>query len=179
MVLGAPPLAERGMGEGRRQVKWLPYNRFSFISRLSRAEALRVMATHVEPEKWFRFGGPADDRRFEGTITGDRIHMRRIIGYRNSFLPVIDMDIVGVGANAEVRVTMRPFVVVYVFGALWFSVIGGGLLGAGNQMWWISAPLLLFFYAMVMGGFWFEAAKQERTLRAILQEKANQPSVVS
>lgn len=178
MVLGAPPLAERSLGEGWREMKWLPYHRFSFVSRLSRADAMRVMATHLEPEKWFRFGGPADDRRFEGAITGDRIHMRRIIGYRNSFLPVIDMDIVGMGANAEVRVAMRPFVIVFAFAALWFAVVGSSLLAAGGEMWWLSLLLLLFLYGMVMGGFWFEASKQERTLRAILQAK-DQPSVVS
>lgn len=152
-------------------MKWLPHHRFEIVSPLDRQAALDVMRAHTEPEKLFRMGWPnsANDKRFEGTVSGDGFHVRRIIGYRNSFLPVIDGTIHAGASGTRIEVQMRMFIFVYAFCAIW---IVGALTAmfAGERIGLIIAPaLLLFLWAMTMAGFWLEAGKQERTLREIFK----------
>ena len=132
------------------------------------------MAAHTEPENWFRFSWPssANDRRFEGEISADGFHVRRVIGYRNSFLPVIDATVRDAGRGSRVEVRMRPFYFVYAFAAIWVLAVTIGFVTYGQLIGLVFAALMiLFVYAMTMGGFWFEANKQERTLREIFQAR--------
>lgn len=150
-------------------MKWLPFHRFEIVSPLDRQAAVDAMKAHVEPENWFRFGGPRDNARFEGTIDGDGFHVRRIIGYRNSFLPVIDGKIHAGASGSRIEVQMRMFLFVYAFCAVWIVGVLTAVVAGGNVGLLISGPMLLFLYAMTMIGFWIEAGKQERTLRTILK----------
>lgn len=184
MVLGAPPLAETGLDRRRRDVKWLPHHRFEITSPLKPADALAAMQAHTEPEKLLRWRMPssANDSRFEGEVRGDGFHVRRIIGYRNSFLPVIDAAVNADGRGSRIVGTMRLFMVVYAFMAVW--AIGAAAVAidgstAGDPIFLVVGVLMLaFLYLMTMGGFWFEASKQERTLRAIFQAK-DEPQLIS
>lgn len=158
-------------------MKWLPQHRFEIVSPLDRAAALAAMAAHVEPEKFFRMGWPssANDKRFEGQMTSDGFHVRRVIGYRNSFLPVIDATVQSAGRGSRIDVRMRMFWFVYAFVAVW---IMGALIAAASAGWigvGIALFLLLFVYAMTMAGFWMEAGKQEQTLRSIFQANGDAP----
>jgi hypothetical protein len=164
MVLGASPLAERGVAESRRDVKFLPYHRFEFVSPLKPRDALAAMSAKTEPERLFRWRWPnaANEQRFEGTVGGDRFHVRRVIGYNNSFLPVINGVVHGQGAGSRIVVTMRPLVFAIAFVALW-SVIALSMLF--SPIWPATFFLLFFIYAFAMAGFWIEAGRQEQTLR--------------
>lgn len=129
------------------------------------------MKAVTEPEKWFRIGWPnsANDNRFEGSVSGNGFHVRRIIGYRNSFLPVVDGTIQAGASGTRIHVQMRMFIFVYAFCAIWAAgalaaTTAGGAIGP-----LITLALLFFLWAMTMIGFWLEAGKQERTLRAIFK----------
>lgn len=130
------------------------------------------MAARTEAENWFRFSWPnsANDNRFEGVIGADGFHVRRVIGYRNSFLPVIDATIHAAAHGSRIDVRMRMFWFVYAFVGLWVLVALTGLIAAGGPFGLaFGALMIMFVYAMTMGGFWFEAGRQERTLREIFQ----------
>lgn len=129
------------------------------------------MRAVTEPENWFRIGWPnsANDRRFEGTVSADGFHVRRVIGYRNSFLPVIDAKFHAGASGTRIDVQMRMFVFVYVFGAVWIAAALTAMAAGGIPGLAMGAGLILFFYAMTMFGFWLEAGKQERTLREIFK----------
>lgn len=179
MVLGAPALAEGCLGEGGGEVKWLPLHRFEIISPLPPAEAMRILEGHVEPEKWFRWRWPssANDDKFEGSLTADGFQIRRVIGYRNSFLPVVDGSIQQGAGGSRIQVRMRPFVFVFIFIALWTLGVSGALAG---PTWPVGVLMLMFMYALTMGAFWFEASKQEKVLRRILRDtSATMPKLVS
>ena len=150
-------------------MKWLPFHRFEIVSPLDRQAALDAMKAHTEPENWFRFGGPRDNARFEGEISGEGFHVRRIIGYRNSFLPVIDAKVHGGASGSRIEVQMRMFLFVYAFCAIWVLGVSTALFTGGQTGLLIAVPLLLFLWAMTMIGFWIEASKQERTLREIFK----------
>lgn len=176
MVLGAPALAERGVAQGRRDVKWLPYHRFELTSPLRPAEAQAAMAARIEPFKIFRMTMPGsrNDARFEGEATANGFRVQRIIGYRNSFLPKVVGQIIADGRGSRIAVEMQPNPFVYVFAGLWVVVAVAAMVA---QVY-IVAPLMLFMlWGMVMLGFWMEAPKQERVLRTIFQAQLAEPSV--
>jgi hypothetical protein len=61
---------------------------------------------------------------YEGVVEGNTFNINRIIGYRNSFLPMINGNIIqdGEGSKIEVKLKMHPFVLVFM--VVWFiSVI--------------------------------------------------------
>ncbi len=149
-------------------MKLLPYHRFEIDSPLSTQDALAAMRAQTEPEKWFRWRWPsaANDDRFEGEVRDDGFHVRRIIGYRNSFLPVIDATVQTGARGSLITVTMRPFWFVLVFVAIWTV---GAVAILFSEAWPAGLIMVAFLYLMTMGGFWFEASKQERTLRTIFR----------
>ncbi len=174
MVLGPPPLAKGSVEKSGGDVKWLPFHRFEINSPLDRQAALAAMAAHTEERKWFRWRWPSskNDDRFEGQINAEGFHVRRVIGYRNSFLPVVDGVVHASGRGSRIEIKMRPFVFVVALVGITALPIFSIAISTGDSLGFlIGGGFLLFIYAMTMGGFWFEAAKQERTLRTIFQER--------
>jgi hypothetical protein len=157
-------------------VKWLPHHRFEIVSPLDRQAALAAVTAHTEPENWFRFTWPnsANDKRFEGVVGADGFHVRRVIGYRNSFLPVIDGKVHAAGRGSRIDVSMRLFWFVYAFVGIWVVAALTGFAASGGAVGLaFGAAMILFVYVMTMAGFWFEAGKQERTLREIFQARSS------
>jgi hypothetical protein len=117
------------------------------------------------PEKAFHWRRPiaADDRRFRGRVEGDSI-----IGYRNSFPPVVEGIVSGETRGSRIAVTIRLFATVLVCIAIW-AWFSGAMLITG--MWPAALAMLPLLYVLSMGAFWLEAGKQERTLRAIFQAR--------
>jgi len=171
MVLVAPPLAEGSVGESGGNVKLLPYHQFEITSPMKRADALAAMASRVEPENWlrfFRWPSSANDARFEGTVGKDGFHVRRVIGYNNAFLPVIDGDVQSVGALTRIIVTMRLMYFVMVFGVFWFGIMFTAIFAIGGNAWF-GLPMIAAFYLIAIAAFWYEATRQEATLKRIFQ----------
>lgn len=158
------------MRESGSDVRLLPYHRFEITSPLKREDALAAITAHVEAAQWFRFRWPSqnNDERFEGEVTAEGFSIRRVMGYRNSFAPTVRGQIESIGAMSRIVVTMRPFAFVIAFCAVWSLLVLSALFtpGAGP---WFSLLLLAALYLMLMGGFWYEANKQERVLRAIFK----------
>jgi hypothetical protein len=174
MVLGASALAEGSLEEGGCDVSWLPYHQFEINSPLPLASALDAIRTRTEPVKWFRWRWPSsrNDDRFEGEVTNNGFTVRRIIGYRNSFLPEITGAIAAAGRGSRIVITMKPHALVIVFAALWCAGVIAAAIATLNydpRFVWLPLLMLVFLYLMVMGGFWFEANKQEPVLRHIFQ----------
>ena len=169
MVLGPPPLAEGSLDEGGGDVKLLPFHRFEINSPLDRQAALAAMAAHTEDRKWFRWRRSRNygTDRFEGEVAIDGFKVCRILGYRNSFMPVVEGQVHSSGRGSRIEVRMRLFIFALIFVTVW-------TLGVGSSLFTGSWPpvafgLLAFMYALTMGGFWYEAAKQERILRQIFE----------
>lgn len=152
-------------------MKLLPYHRFELISRLRPAEAISAIANVIEEPKFFRMAWPSskNDKRFAGSAGGDTFSVRRILGYRNSFMPVVEGAVQAHGGGSRIVITMRPFIFVMVFCAIWCAGVSTAF---STSAWPLGIAMLAFLYAMVMGGFWFEASKQERVLREIFQAEA-------
>lgn len=153
-----------------------PWHKFEIRTRLTLQQARAALAAHVEEVKWFRWTMPssANDKRFTGRVEDDSFEIRRILGYRNSFAPMSrgTISTVGRGARIDVRMTLHPFVAVFI--GVWSTGVLFALVAfatAGSERIYALLPLLMlaFLYAMTLLAFWFEANKQERALREIFQ----------
>lgn len=170
MVLVAPALAKKRLGRSGRDVKLLPLHSFAFASGLKRQDAVATLNAHLVPAKFFRLRWPnsANDKRFHGVVTDGGFAISRVLGYNNVFAPLSTGTIQGAGVGSQIDVRMKPPVLVvgFYFLILTFGAIGIAI-GGGDL--WMIALLAAMLYVMVLAGFWFEASKQERTLREILR----------
>jgi hypothetical protein len=141
----------------------LPYYSFEIKSSLSVEESFAVLNSEVEPNKWFRFS--SNHKLFEGTVSREGFKIKRIINYRNSFLPVIYGTFTPGLNGTIVNIKMKMYSGVYVFMCFWFCAVGTGLFAGINQFHsskvqqpdiLIPLGMLLFGIVLVSGGFWFE-----------------------
>lgn len=186
MVLGPPPLAEGGVGEsGCDVIPGLTHD-FEITSPFSRTDAMAAIARHIEPIKWFRlqirigFWTVHGDRgadQFEGEMTPDGFIAQRIMGYQNLCPPRLRGLIMTAGRGSVVTVQMTPTAFGYTFPALLALVILATAMDA-LPVAGVTAPNMPVVFAVfaVMTAiwfiaFWFEALRQETTLRIIFKER--------
>jgi hypothetical protein len=152
-------------------LKWLvPWHRFTVDSPLPPRAALERLAREVgSGGNWFGFGG--DGKPFRGNVERDGFQVTRVIGYRNSFLPVVSGTVEPRGSGSRVRVEMRLHGFVMAFLPLFLLLFTSSFAARGQQFVQESAlevaGIVGFVAAIMLGGFWFEATRQERMLRAI------------
>jgi hypothetical protein len=152
---------------------FLPFETIVIETPLTKEETISNLTKSIEPEKTFRFFNKSDTKDFEGQLRGNEFEIKRIISYRNSFLPIIKGRLQTIGTGTRVTVNMRLHVAVMVFMAVWFGFVGlffvASLLGSEDNSDTILFPLgMLFFgYALTMGGYLFESYRTKEILIAI------------
>ena len=140
---------------------------------LSPDEVLRRLAERVEPKRLLRFGG---DRPYEGVVSPQGFEIRRIILYRNSFLPHVHGSVRpdGPGSVVQAELALHPFTAVFM--GIWLGLVG--LFGVVFVVTTVAhggfdasmlIPLGMFGagYGMMHGGFAFEVGKVRRLLDEI------------
>src|SRR6188474_594186 len=100
---------------------FLPYRKIELCSPLPVSEVVRLLENAVEPRRWLRWG--ASHCPFEGTVTEFAFDIRRIISYRNSFLPQIRGTISQDAAGSRISVTMQLHVTVAAFMTVWLGFV--------------------------------------------------------
>lgn len=170
MVLVASPLAKERLGRSGRDVNPLPIHRFEITSALKRQDAAAALGAHLVQSKVFRIRLPnrANDKRFQGIVIDSSFAISRVLGYNNVFAPLSSGTIAGAGVGSQIQVTMMPPLLVVAF---YLVILALGAIGivVNTGDFEMIALLVLILYVLVMLGFWFEAGKQERTLREILK----------
>ncbi|MBD2700512.1 hypothetical protein IC229_07695 [Spirosoma sp. BT702] len=135
----------------------------------------------MEPRKAIRFDlfGSSSTMPYEGEITGNRFSISRIIGYRNSFLPqisgVIQADVQG--TIVRVKMGLHPLVIAFLcawvgFAGMLLPVSIASLFGSRNQfekMDLLPLGMLVFVYALTMGGFKFESSRSRNDLLELFE----------
>ena len=153
-------------------MKFFPYCALSLRSELTLDGIAALFGSRIEKQQWMRFSRGGS--RFQGSFSSNSFTMSRIIGYRNSFNPIILGKVEPLGEGSFIRLIMRPHMAVSIFMSIWFSgvFIGVGAVTFGffsgktpaHPMLLIPFGMLLFGVALVSGGFWFEASKQKSML---------------
>lgn len=160
-------------------MKFLPTENITYKTRLEAEEITKRLSQIVEPEKTFRFSniGSSATKSYEGKINDQTFNIKRIIGYRNSFLPRIKGTIERDYDGMTIKVKMRLHIFVIVFLYFWFGSAGLGCIAVLTQSFslefnvrtLIPFGLLLFVYGMTMGGFKFESNKSKKELQKIFE----------
>ncbi len=163
-------------------MKFLPTENISFKTRLKEEEILKRLSDAIEPEKTFRavrFGMLSGSTKpYEGQISGHTFTIRRIISYRNSFLPRINGIITNDFGRLTINVKMRLPIFVIIFLCVWCGAVGlaciavltqGVRVSESHPATLIPFSMLLFVYALTMGGFKYESRKSKKDLTALFQ----------
>jgi hypothetical protein len=151
----------------------IPFEKFEIRTAMSDTEILRKVAELTE---WSSlrlvFFPPEDSLPFVGTITGSGFKIRRIIRYRNSFIPVL----CGRVENSTLFLTARLHAFVAVFMSLWLSAvlfaftssfipgIDENSTTAPIALRMGSGAMFLFGYLLCLLSFRFELKKAKKLL---------------
>jgi hypothetical protein len=97
-----------------------PFRKFQFSTPMSTEHAAKVLEANVEPPR--KFGWPTSKKRgfFEGTTSGNRFRIHRVISAPNSFLPIIEGRLRRDGLATSVTLTMR---MVWPVMFVWFGIL--------------------------------------------------------
>ena len=99
---------------------FLPFESYTLATRLSTDEVRERILSFTEPPKFFRFD---NEKPYQGEIDGENFRVRRIIRYRNSYLPVIKGRIIpGVG-ETNVSIVMRPTIYALVMTGIGLGIV--------------------------------------------------------
>lgn len=166
--------------------KFLPFEKFVLQTKLTMVEVLDRIAKNVEPRKNFHFSFFPVQRTkpYEGSIAANNFVISRIIGYRNSFLPLIKGTVYNYIDKTEIAITMRPFIGVIIFMSFWLGTVGlvciSIIIAAFVQLKeafqhgvslviLIPFGMLIFGYGMVMIGFKTESKRSRKFLTELLE----------
>jgi len=149
-------------------MRLLPRDAFEIKTTMSREEAVRRIDS--------RIGYPGADH-FRGQIQPEGFTISRMIRYRNSFAPVILGQFRQEDGGLVISIRMRMDLVTTGVMAVWFLMGIGMFIVMGVMQLCTEARvlpyvpvaggvILLFGWAMMSGGFWYEAKKA----RAILMD---------
>ena len=158
-------------------MKLLPRDRFSIQTRQPLPVILATLEPHIEAPR-MRWGFSRKHSSYTGTLSDSGFEIRRIIHYRNSFLPQIRGRFESESQGTTVHITMglHPLVLVFlgVWGSIWYSLtlpiaLSGALTGDMQPeiLLFLGAPLAVLL--IFLGGFWSEAQRSRRELTQIIQ----------
>ena len=154
----------------------LPYRRVELLSPLRAEQVTQALSGVVGPPRRFPFESAG--LPYEGSVTGHRFEIYRVINYRNSFRPRIRGSVTPEGAGCRISVTMGLHPLTLAILAVWF----GGVLSFGSVVMLaalsggverepalIPAGMLLFGWLLTIVAFGFEARTAERFLTGLFE----------
>jgi len=156
----------------------LPRDTFTIQSHKSLPEVIERLKEHIEAPKAIRWHFSHNHAPYEGTISSSGFEIRRIIDYRNSFLPNIRGRFDSSSAGTRIRITMglHPFVTAFLifWNSVWYSVsiphfVFGALSGDIDTfiaMQFVVLPIVLLFVFWCW--FWYEAHRSRQELEQLL-----------
>ncbi|MEP6794119.1 MAG: hypothetical protein ABJB16_07325 [Saprospiraceae bacterium] len=161
----------------------LPFKNFSFSSKLNASEITDRLLAITEAEKFIRIPlfNDAETKMYEGQITDQNFSIRRLIKYRNSFLPRIKGEIKAVGNGTRIDVRMRLHVVIIIFVIFWCTMVGIGCFvfillsirdGRINPFILVPFMMLIVGYGVTVVAFNYECNKAKLDLEQIFQASA-------
>jgi hypothetical protein len=106
-------------------MKFLPLETLIYKTHLNEEKVIQRLSESVEPKKMFRSNLFSDyaAKAYEGEINGQAFAIRRIIRYRNSFLPEISGSVGSDYDGTTITVKMRMNILVIIFLCFWCAVV--------------------------------------------------------
>ncbi len=155
----------------------LPYERFVIETRLTPGQVAERLREVTAPGRRLRLRSSAGGKAFEGTVSDLEFRLTRVIGYRNSFLPVVRGRIEDAPDGARIEVSMRLHPAVFGFMALWFGFLTiilavifaiASIRQTFSPFFLVPLGIYAFGYALTTGGFKLESRRSREQLEAML-----------
>lgn len=162
-------------------MKYLPFENITYSTKLDSEEICKRLSDIIQPKRSFNlFGNSSSEssKPYEGSIDKNSFQISRIIGYRNSFLPIIKGSIQKDFNGTKIQVKMRIHKFVTFFMAFWMGGVSLGCLASltmfskddnFNPVVLIPFFMLLFGYGLVTGGFKYESIKSRKYFEELLE----------
>ncbi|NEP14319.1 MAG: hypothetical protein F6K14_29815, partial [Symploca sp. SIO2C1] len=156
----------------------LPYDTFSIQTPKPLSDVIEQLKINIEAPKAFRWSFSENHAPYTGTISNSGFEIRRLIQYRNSFLPNIQGRFESLSDGTRIRVTMRLHPLVMIFLLFWYSVwftisipyfLFGALSGdiqIFTALQFVGLPIVLLFVFWCW--FWYEAYRSRQELKQII-----------
>ncbi|MDA0269256.1 MAG: hypothetical protein O3A14_20445 [Cyanobacteria bacterium] len=159
----------------------LPNQRFTIQTSRPLPSVIAALENHIEAPR-IRWGFSRDDHApYAGAVNDAGFEMRRIIHYRNSFLPQIRgrFESGPLGTTAHITMGLHPLVLVFLlmWSTPWLGlglpILVFGVLSGNAPMEMALMPLVpIAFLAVVWLAFRYESNRSRRDLTAIIQGQA-------
>ncbi|MBK8874664.1 MAG: hypothetical protein IPN13_12375 [Bacteroidetes bacterium] len=103
--------------------KYLPFENIIYKTKFSKEQAIQKLIDNIEAERTFGFSAPSYtySKQYIGQITGNKFKIKRVINYRNSFLPQIKGEVYSEFDGTKIKVNMSLHKFVLVFTSIWFA----------------------------------------------------------
>jgi len=160
-------------------VKIFPYAQYLIKCHLTTEQIISKLSDNTEPSKMFSLG--RGSKVFKGRVESNDFKISRSIGYRNSFLPVINGTLVPCGETVDIHIKMHlhPSVIVFMF--VWISIVLVALVastvaffrdleqGSPTEFQLLTMPyaMLLFGILLCTVPFWLEVKRAKYELDRI------------
>jgi hypothetical protein len=157
-------------------MNWVPYQRLVIHSPFAPSEFVARLQAEVEPLRLFRNPLSRNHKPYEGGVAGDRFEIERIIQYRNSFVPLVQGQVLAGSSGSRIEVTLRLRWLIVVFMGIWFGGLAIGwlalmsrvILGRGAGLSIVAVSVMLGFgYLLLVGRFTVETRKAARFLEEL------------
>jgi len=104
----------------------VPYEKYVLITRLSPQEIHYRLDQIVDTSKHFNtiFSMARREKLYHGELSESNFKIVRKIGYRNSFLPVIQGRVSSSAQQTRIDIQMRLHMAVLIFIIVWLGVVG-------------------------------------------------------
>jgi len=163
-------------------IKLIPYESFTLqtsdpVSRVREKLAASIAAP--QPLRWFRSRSHVP---YTGNLDETGFEIRRIIYYRNSFLPIIrgQFEPTAQGTAIHIKMGLHPLVIAFLvaWGSIWYSVlllmVLAGAVPGEVAIACFTIPLVVL--AIFWGAFWYEVRRSRQDLvNLLIEEIAPQP----
>ncbi|ESU20962.1 hypothetical protein FCR2A7T_07340 [Flavobacterium cauense R2A-7] len=163
-------------------MKILPIEKLTLVSNLSKSEVLEELSSNTRPTQSLSFGSPKVEnaKLFHGTIYEDSFNIKRVIDYRNSFLPEVNGKVIEKTNGTEIEIELKPVSLVMAFMIIWLGGVSfafitaliGAITGESPlQISLIPLGMLLIGFGMLKFGFSTETEKTKNNIIKILKAK--------
>lgn len=135
---------------------FIPFETLTITTSLTLSEVVSRLDEVVTPPKLFRINlpfGPPPTKPYEGTISGKRFKINRIIIGRNSFIPIIEGDIHTQNFGCYIKIRMSLHKIVLGFMILWLWTTGS--IGMFSLFAWLVEPSVGPIFLPILGMFIF------------------------
>ena len=147
----------------------LPFEQFSITSPHLLPVAVKILAEHVEKQRFRGFWSSKDHLFFEGVVDGRGFQIHRIIHHQNSFLPMIRGRFFQLSEGVRIDIFMRPHLLVLIFLLGWCTPLVYALFNHQFEglMCLFPIGMLVFAWGLCAVCFHLEAEKARQRLQSI------------